>query len=197
MASDSPVRLHLKKILHIQLSTNKQLQIATNVRTEEIVHVMRVIPGDGVTTVPVRSHIEVIITNIMSRVILKRRFIEVATKDKHDEQELQQVNNFRKILLDLAYYAQIINPGDFIPVFKWMDIFGLERQMQKLKKRMDAFMSQIISDHVVQRKSGSTSVKDMVDVLLDEMEDEMLQFDITNDNINGAFWVRVQFLLIK
>jgi len=53
---------------------------------------------------------------------------------------------------------------------------------------MDVFMSQIISEHIVQRKSGSIFVKDMVDVLLDEMEDETLQFDITNDNVNSTLW---------
>jgi len=186
--SDSPLRLHLKKILHIQLSTNKQLQLATNMRTEEIAHVMRVIPQDGVTPVPVRSHIEVAVTNIMSRVILKRRFMVVSSGKKHDEQDLEQVSNFRKILMDIAKYAQIINPGDFIPIFKWMDIFGLEKQMREVKERMDAFMSPIISEHIVERKSGSTFTKDMVDVLLDEMEDEKSQFDITNDNVSSTLW---------
>jgi len=186
MVSDSPVRLHLKKTLHLQLSTSKQLQLATNVRTEEIAHVMRVIPQDGVTAVSVRNHIEVAITNIMSHVILKRRFMEVASGKKHDEQEFKQVSIFRKILRDIAEYSQTINPGDFIPIFKWMDIFGLEKQMQELRERMDAFMSPIISDHIVQRKSGSTSIKDMADVLLDQMEDETFQFDINNDNVRST-----------
>jgi len=191
------VRLHLKKILHIQLSTNKQLQLAANVRTEEIAHVMHVIPQDGVTIALVRNHIEVAITNIMSQMILKRHFMVVASGKKHDEFELEQVNSFQKILADLMRYAQIINPGDFIPIFKWMDPFGLERQMRELRGRMDAFMSPIISEHVVQRKSGFVCVKDMADVLLDQMEDETLQFDITNDNVRSTLWVKVQFLFIQ
>jgi len=181
----------------MQLSTNKQIQLATNVRTEEIAHVMRVIPQDGITVVPVRTHIEVAITNIMSRMILKKRFMVVASREKLDEQELEQVNNFRKILSSISHHIQGVNPGDFFPVLKWMDIFGLERQMRELKERMDAFMSPIISEHVEQRESGSILVKDMVDVFLDEMEDKTLQFDITNDNVSSTLWVRVQFLSIK
>jgi len=191
MVSDSPVRRHLKKILHLQLSTSKQLQLATNVRAEEIAHVMREIPQDGVTMVPVRSHIEVAITNIMSHAILKRRFTAMASEKKHDEQEFEQVSNFRKILMDIAEYSQTINPGDFMPIFKWMDIFGLEKQMRDLRERMDAFMSPIISEHIVQRKNGSIFVKDMADVLLDQMEDKTLQFDITSDNVRSTFWVSV------
>jgi len=187
----------LKKILHIQLSTNKQLQLAANVRTEEIAHVMHVIPQDGVTVVPVRSYIEVAVTNIISRMILKKRFMAVASGKKHNEGELEQVSSFQKILADNIKYSQNINPGDFIPMFKWMDVFGIERQMRELRERMDAFMSPIISEHVVQQKSGSNFVKDMVDVLLDQMEDETLQFDITNDNVRSTLWVRVQFFFIK
>jgi len=167
------------------------------VRTEEIAHVIGVIPQDGVTMVPVRSHIEVAITNIMSRMILKRRFMAMTSNKIHDEQELKQVSNFRKILMDITKYSQIINPGDFISVFKWMDVFGIERQMQELRVKMDDFMFPIISEHVVQRKSGSIFVKDMVDILLDQMEDETLQFDITDVNVNSTLWVRVQFLFIN
>jgi len=158
---------------------------------EEIAHVMCMIPQDGVTVVPVRSHIEVAITNIMSHMILKRHFTAVASGKKHDGQEFEQVSNFRKILRDIAEYVQTINPSDFMPVFKWMDIFGLEKQMLHLRERMDAFMSPIISDHIVQRKNGSIFVKDMADVLLDQMEDKTLQFDITNDNVKSTFWVSV------
>jgi len=163
---------------------------------EEITCVIRAIPQDGVTQVSVRNHIEVAITNIMLRMILNKRFMAVASDKIHDEQELEQVSNFRKILSDNTMYAQILNPGDFIPMFKWMDIFGLERQMRELRKKMDAFISPIISEHVVQRKSGSVFVKDMVDVLLDHMEDETLQFDFTNDNVTSTLWVRVLIFLI-
>jgi len=83
------VRLYLKKILHTQLSTNKQLQLATNVQMEEIARVMRAITQDRVVPVLVRSHIEVAITNIMSCMILKRRFVKVASGKNHDEQEFE------------------------------------------------------------------------------------------------------------
>lgn len=97
---------------------------------EEIAHVMYMIPGDGVTVVSMRSHIEVAVTNIMSRMIFKRHFINVASNNKmHDEQELKQVSNIRNILMDIAKYGQMINSGDFIPMLKWIDIFGVKRQM--------------------------------------------------------------------
>jgi len=121
--------MHLMKMLHIQLNTKEQLQLVANVRVEEIAHVIHVIPQDGVIVAPMKNHIVVAITNIMLHMILKRCFMAVASTKKHDEQELEQVSSFGKILSDIIRYSQNINLGDFIPVFKWMDAFGLERQM--------------------------------------------------------------------
>ena len=59
---------------------------------------------------------------------------------------------------------------------------------------MDEFASRIISEHLAQRKNDSVQSheKDLVDVLLDQMEDETLKFNITMQHVNSAFWVRVR-----
>lgn len=189
----------MKKILHMQLSTTRQLQLTVNVRTEELATLLRGMPHDGATVVPVSTYIEVAVTNILSRLVLKKRFMAVAPGQEVlcTEQELKQVRNFKEITDDIAKYAQIINPGDFIPFFKWIDFQGFQRPFRDLRARMDAFMSKIISEHVEQRKSGSLSMKDMgvekdmADVLLDQMEDDALRFDITDNHVNGTLWVRV------
>jgi len=69
--------------------------------------------------------------------------------------------------------------------------------MKELKKRMDPFLSPILSEHVVQWKTSSIFVKDMTNVFLEQMDDKTLQIDITNDNIRSTLWVRVQCLFIK
>lgn len=89
MASNSLRRMHMK-MLYIQLITNEHLWLATNVWIEEITHVMHVIPWNGVTVVPRRNYIGMAIINIMSRIILKTRFITMASRKKHNEQELEQ-----------------------------------------------------------------------------------------------------------
>lgn len=37
----------------------------------------------------------------------------------HDELELEQVRNFRKVINDITKYVKGINLRDFIPFFKW------------------------------------------------------------------------------
>jgi len=186
----------LKKILHMQLSTTKQLQLSETMRLEEIGRVLHMIPKDGATVVLVKTYIEVVVTNILSFMVLKKRFKAVADiGDNHDNQELEQVRNFRGISDDIVKLAQVIYPGDFISFIKWIDFQGFQRYLKDLRTRMDAFMSTIIAEHVVQRKNGSFHIKDMVDVLLDQMEDETLQFDMSYANIDNTLWVRMHLFV--
>ncbi|KAG0597784.1 hypothetical protein M758_12G020400 [Ceratodon purpureus] len=186
---DTAERRHLKKILHTQLSTTKQIQLSENVRAEEISHVIRVMPQDGKTVVPVKTYVEVMVTNILSRMILKKRFSAVAGKAGADQgAELQEVRNFRVLVEEITACSFHLDPGDFIPIFKLLDIQGFRSRLRNLRKRMDVFINNIISEHLEQRKSGQTYEKDMVDVLLDQMEDETSRFDISEKHINGLVW---------
>jgi len=174
----------------MQLSTTKQLQETANVRTEEIVHLLRVIPQDGATVVPVRTYIEVAITNIISRMVIKRRFLET-TGEKDAELELEQVRNFKEIADTVASLVVQIDPGDFMPIYKWLDIHGFQKKIMELKKRMDEIMSKIIAEHLAQRKSDVAYENDMAHLLLDQMEDYTLRFDVTKENVRGTLWVRI------
>lgn len=51
---------------------------------------------------------------------------------------------------------------------------------------MDACISPIMFEHIVQWKRGSIFIKDMANVLIDQMDDETLQFDMTNENVNST-----------
>ncbi|KAG0597782.1 hypothetical protein M758_12G020200 [Ceratodon purpureus] len=177
----------MKKILHTQLSSAKQLQLSECVRAEEITHMLRMFPQDGTTVVPVRTYLEVVVTNILSRMVLKKRLLAVAQKGEKG-QEFEIVRKFKSIVDEIAECSLHINPGDFIPVFNWIDIQGFRKRVRNLKKQMDAFMADIVSEHRELRKSGAVHDKDMVDVFLDQMEDKSLRFDVTEQSIYSALW---------
>ena len=189
MGPETPTSIHLKKMLHIHLSTTKQLKESQSVRSEEIDHLLRVIPQDGTTVVPVRTYIEVVVSNILCRMILKKRMMAVAGA----EDEIEEVRKFRELADEI--HACVVNKtlGDFIPIFKYIDIQGSRARFRTLKKKMDAFASLIVSEHLVQRKNGTSYEKDMVDVLLDQMEDKTSKVNITYENVYGVLWVRMTF----
>ena len=191
---DTTERNHLKKLLRVTVSTTRTVQLAEGMRTEEIANVLRVMPQDGRTVVPVRTYIEVVVTNILSRMVLKKRFGAVAGKTVDapvEGNEVEQVRNFQELIQEIAEASFRLDAGDFVPALRRIDLLGFRRHLRHLKKRMDVFVSKIISEHLEQRqKSSAVYEKDMVDALLDEMEDTTSQFGISNEHISSLLWVR-------
>ena len=188
----------MKKTLHMQLSTSKQIKSSQRVRTEEIDHVLRVIPQDSTTVVSVRTYIEVVVTNILSRMVLKKPMAVVGSGGDDRGLELEQVKKFRELADELHESIVHKGVGDFIPVLKWFDMGGLTKQLQNLEKNMDAFMSKIVSEHLTQRQSGSSIEKSMADVLdLDQMEDTASKVNITDQHVNNVLWVRTFLHITK
>jgi hypothetical protein len=163
-------------------------------RTEEIANVLRVMPQDGRTVVPVRTYIEVVVTNILSRMVLKKRFGAVAGKTVDapvEGNEVEQVRNFADLIEEIAEASFRLDVGDFVPALRRIDLLGFRRHLRHLKKRMFVFVSKIISEHLEQRqKSSAVYEKDMVDALLDEMDDTTSRFGISNEHISSLLWVR-------
>jgi hypothetical protein len=184
----------LKKLLRVTLSATRTLQLSEGMRTEEIANVLRVMPQDGRTVVPVRTYIEVVVTNILSRMVLKKRFGAVAGKTVDapvEGNEVEQVRNFADLIQEVRDVSFRLDAGDFVPALRRIDLLGFRRHLRHLKKRMDVFMSKIISEHLEQRqKSSAVYEKDMVDALLDEMEDTTSRFGISNEHISSLLWVR-------
>ena len=85
-------------------------------------------------------------------------------------------------------YSLETDLGDFIPVFKWVDVHGYRKHLRSLRERIDAFVSRIISEHLAQRKNDdSVCENNFLAVLLDQMEDETLKFKITRQHVNSTF----------
>lgn len=190
MGPVTPVTSHLKKILHMHLSTTKQLQLSEYVRREEITHALRMMPQDGTSVVSMKTYIEVVIANILSRLVFKKRMMEVKGEGNEGSQEQDEVRKFREIAHEIHLCVVQKSLGDFIPMFKWIDIQGFKNRLRTLRKKMDAFMSGIVSEHVMHRRNGTVVEEDMVDVLLEQMEDKSLNFNISTQNVNDALWVR-------
>jgi hypothetical protein len=184
----------LKKLLRVTLSATRTLQLSEGMRTEEIANVLRVMPQDGRTVVPVRTYIEVVVTNILSRMVLKKRFGAVAGKTVDapvEGNEVEQVRNFAELIQEVRDVSFRLDAGDFVPALRRIDLLGFRRHLRHLKKRMFVFVSKIISEHLEQRqKSSAVYEKDMVDALLDEMEDTTSRFGISNEHISSLLWVR-------
>ena len=136
--------------------------------------------------------------------VLNKRLGCVSTTNANED-NTQEVQDLKEIVEEIFGCLATPNLGTLVPALKYLDIQGLETRFKNLKARMDAFVMNIISEHLEQRSKEAAAVKisheqkDMVDLLLDQMEagtdDESA---ITLENVKSLIWVSStsNFLLI-
>ncbi|KAL0345304.1 UNVERIFIED_CONTAM: cytochrome [Sesamum radiatum] len=81
-------------------------------------------------------------------------------------------------------------PGDFFPVFRWIDYKGYEKTLKRVTGKMDAFLRGLIDEHK-RDKSRNT----MIDHLLSLQESEPEYY--TDVMIKGIIMVSSSFFLLE
>ncbi|KAB1222358.1 Cytochrome P450 81D1 [Morella rubra] len=76
-----------------------------------------------------------------------------------DEEEARQ---FREIIKEAFANAGMSNPGECVPLLRWIDPGGLEKRLMGLGKKIDAFLEGLIDEKRNSEEKGNT----MIDHLL-------------------------------
>jgi flavonoid 3'-monooxygenase len=187
--NSSSLRRHQRKIFLTELVGPKRLEATQHVRAEEMAHLIRTMPQNR--EVELRIYLCVLLNNIISRLILNRR-LSARLGEHETEEQMLEIKKFKEITYDISYCLGAFYPGDFIPGLKWLDPLGLEKRFKDTNNRMDSFASKIITEHEAERKLGPIAEqdKDMVHILLDEVENTEEKHQITMTNVKGMMWVR-------
>lgn len=172
----------------MELTSAKKLEASRHMREDEMARMLRMIPQDGV--VEVATHIETMVTNVISLMVFKKRFAELGG-GKLDAPDKQAIKEFKDIMVEQNQCLGAFNPGDYFPGLRWLDIQGLEARFKKLHNRMELCFLNVISEHSDRRKDGCLHEEDMdmVDVLYAEMEKEH-EFEMNEEHIKGVIWVK-------
>lgn len=171
---------NLKKIFRTEVTSAARLDASRHVREDEVARLMHTIHEKR--SVDLKEQLLTLVSNIISRMVLNKRHAGVA-----DGTSTQIEKDFPEMIQTHFRLAGLFVLGDFIPVLKWLDLGGLEAQMRKHGKRMDAFVSDILSQHRERRRKVSVakSEQDTVDALLDQMELKDAPFRLTEDNVKA------------
>nr|AHI15951.1 flavonoid 3',5'-hydroxylase [Pohlia nutans] len=174
----NPSWRNLKKIFTMELASGARLEASRHIRSHEVGCLVRAIAEER--NVELKSHLTSMISNIISRMVLNKRYVGVTTTSQIETDFPEMVQTHFRL-------AGLFVPGDFIPAFKWLDLGGFEAQMKKHKLRMDAFVTEIILQHRERRALGPVPEleRDYVDVLLDQMEMRHAAFQLSEDNVKA------------
>uniref|UniRef100_A0A0D6QR77 Uncharacterized protein n=1 Tax=Araucaria cunninghamii TaxID=56994 RepID=A0A0D6QR77_ARACU len=178
-----------RKICLMELFSARRLESYEYIRNEEVAAMIDSVFRTCLKGLPIHLREETydVSNNIISRMVLGRRYLEENAGNKIEPQE------FREMLEELFVLNGVFNIGDYIPWLSWLDLQGYVRRMKAVNKRFDVFLEEVLEEHDKRRKSVPDYVpRDMVDVLLQQSDDPELKLSrnrvkaFTQDMIAGG-----------
>ena len=94
----------------------------------------------------IRPLLSILTFNNMMRMIAGKRYFGVEDEDN------EEVREFRDLLKDVFKFTGVANPGDFMPLLRWIDYKSFEKNLCAIK--IDAFLQRLIEEH--RSKKGGT-----------------------------------------
>nr|AVX32611.1 cytochrome P450 VoCYP71BE87 [Valeriana officinalis] len=165
----------LRKICTMNLLSTKRVEQLRSIREEEALNLVRRISTNG-DSLP--FNLSKAIFNLTSTVTSRAAF---GNKNK-DQEEFEVVLD--QVLKALGGF----NIGDMYPKAKLLHkITGARASMNKIQKRVDRILQNILVDHRNRKQESLTDdYEDLVDVLLRIQNEDQLQFPVTDNCIKAV-----------
>ncbi|KDP32016.1 hypothetical protein JCGZ_12477 [Jatropha curcas] len=174
---------NLRRIGAIEIFSNHRLNILLSIRKDEIKRLIINLSHNCMqdfSKVELRSRFLELTFNIMIRMIAGKRYYG---DDVSDEEEARE---FRKIMKEAFAYGDVTNPGDFLPIYNWIDGGAFEKGMIRIAKRCDEFYVGLIDEHR-NSKGNLQNTNTMIKHLLSLQESEPEYY--TDEVIKGLIQV--------
>nr|PNR52792.1 hypothetical protein PHYPA_009167 [Physcomitrium patens] len=184
----TPESNYLRKFIRLHLTTARSIEAFQHIRVDEMLQMVRSIvasPRDVV--VNLRTSLEVMTANVLTRSIIGKRFMG---RTGLSESEKKEIMEFIHIAAEIGECLGAKNPGDLIPALKLVDWNGLDQRMKNLRRKMATFLANIVRERREKSSLGTSNPpgKEMLGVLLDEMENAAAGEKITEDILNTIIW---------
>ncbi|KAF7838263.1 cytochrome P450 71A1-like [Senna tora] len=114
--------------------------------------------------------------NIVSRCVLGRKY------DSPDG-----TKSFGDVARTMMIHMAAFSFGNFFPSLGWMDVVtGLISKMKATFAELDTFFDEVIAQHKMAKSNDDESEKkDLLDILLQLQDDDMLDFELTRDDLKA------------
>ncbi|KAL4649509.1 hypothetical protein ACB092_01G018400 [Castanea dentata] len=164
---------NLRRIASLEHLSLNRLQMLHDIRADEVKSLIRQVCGgskgeDESHTLDMKAKFFELTLNIMMRMIAGKRYYEESVE------ELEETKKFKEIVMETSELSGSTNIGDFLPIFKWVGLSGLEKRLAILQGKRDKFMQDLIEELRRIRDSSDFEcrAKTMTDVLLSLQEAE-------------------------
>ncbi|KAA8544289.1 hypothetical protein F0562_022301 [Nyssa sinensis] len=169
---ESPKR-QLRKICTIELLSPKRVQTFRSIREEEVLSLIRSISSTAKSPINFSKKIYDLTYGITAR---------SAFGEKIEDQEA-----FISLMEEAFQLLGGFSIADMYPSVKVLSVIsGLRPRLEKMHKKIDQILENIINQHKKGEKTTKHEVEDLVDVLLKFRKHGDLEFTLTDNNIKAV-----------
>ncbi|XP_058186834.1 cytochrome P450 81Q32-like [Rhododendron vialii] len=135
---------NLRRLTSLEIFSTIRLNAFLSIRQDEIRQLLcRLYQKSSIdfAKVEMKSKLFGLTFNIIMRIIAGKRYYD------DDLEDSLEADEFRKLIGEALSYSGASNPADFLPVLRWIDYKGYEKNLIKIHKRWDALSQGLIDEH--------------------------------------------------
>ncbi|KAH7845941.1 hypothetical protein Vadar_007732 [Vaccinium darrowii] len=158
---------NLRRIMSLEIFSTSRLNAFLSIRQDEVKHLLCKLyqkSSNDFAKVEMKSKLSDLTFNIIMRMIAGKRYYGEDLENSAEAEEFREL--VRKAFL-AGGAAGASNPSEFLPVLRWIDYKGFEKNLAKTHSRMDSLMQGLIDEHRRDRSKNT-----MIDHLLSLQESQ-------------------------
>ncbi|TKY55038.1 Flavonoid 3'-monooxygenase [Spatholobus suberectus] len=171
----------LRKISSTHMFSGKAMGDSIQVRQEEVKRLTCNLANSSSKVVNLGQLVNVCTTNALARVMIGRRVFNDGNSDCDP-----RADEFKSMVVETMVLLGLFNVGDFIPGLDWLDLQGVKVKAKKLRKRTDAFLTNILEEHKI---SKNEEHQDLLSALLSLKETPQEGHKLTEPDIKAILLV--------
>ncbi|CAI0405691.1 unnamed protein product [Linum tenue] len=148
---------NLRRIGAVEIFSAHRLNAFLPIRREEVRRLAsKLAHGSHRRVVELKSAFHELTFDTMMRMVAGERF--------YGDGDDRGSREFREVIKEVAARGGATNPGDFVPVMRWIDGGKFEKTVAELAGRMDSFLQKLIEEH-----RSKTKRLDSANTMLDHL----------------------------
>ncbi|XP_057768911.1 cytochrome P450 81Q32-like [Salvia miltiorrhiza] len=153
---------NLRRLTTIEIFSTARLNTFQSIRDDEVRRMLANLGRESGSVVEIKALLSVLTFNNIMRMVAGKRYFGVDEAEDGDEGR-----EFRELLNEVFKFGGVSNPGDFLPLLRWIDYMDFEKNLSRIASKIDGFLQRLIEEH--RRKNGGNT---MIDHLLSLQESE-------------------------
>ncbi|XP_022843744.1 cytochrome P450 81E8-like [Olea europaea var. sylvestris] len=169
---------NLRRFSAVEIFSSSRLNVFQSIRQDEIKRQLQKLyqkSHDHYAKVELKSMLSELSFNIIMRMVAGKRYFG-------EDEDNDEGKHFRELIDEAFALGGASNPGDFLPLLRWIDYKGLQKKMIRVGRKMDSFLQGLIDERRL-KKSENT----MIDHLL-SLQDSLPEY-YTDTIIKGIIMV--------